>query len=140
MKLIDKRSFFPIVCVIYTLLSLGKIIIEAALQGEFGSYQGNLVFMFGISVVATFILSQHYRFEKLPLLLVAVLQYVILVGLLMLTLWVIGFYEEIHPDGYWQMFWSFTIPYVISAVAYYISLFIEIKKANKLLQDVRGDK
>lgn len=74
------------------------------------------------------------------LILVAVLQYVILVVLLVLTLWIMGFYVEMDLQGYKDMFWSVAIPYVIGAVVYYISLYIEVKKANKLLQDIKGQR
>ena len=38
------------------------------------------------------------------------------------------------------MFRSFTIPYVIIAGWYYISLFQEIKKANEMLEEIRKEK
>lgn len=57
----------------------------------------------------------------------------------MLLTWMISFFDELHPDGYRDMFWSFTIPYVIGAVIYYVSLFLEIKKANRLLQDMKKE-
>ena len=53
--------------------------------------------------------------------------------------WMISFFDEMHPDGYRDMFWSFTIPYVIGAVIYYVSLFLEIKKANRLLQNMKKE-
>ena len=37
------------------------------------------------------------------------------------------------------MFLSFTIPYIILAGIYYMSLFREIKKANKILEELRTD-
>ena len=45
MKLIDKNNFVPTVCVIYTILSVSKIVLEAFTQGKFGSDQGNLLTM-----------------------------------------------------------------------------------------------
>lgn len=46
MKIIDRHNFFGIVCAVYTILSLGKIILEAIVQDIFGNYQENLLVMF----------------------------------------------------------------------------------------------
>lgn len=137
MKIIDKKSFWPIVCVIYTCLSLGKIILELVLQGVFGNDQMNFLTMFLFAFLGTFVLSQHYRLDKYPLGAVILGQYVALVAAVMLFTWISGFFVELHEDAYHDMFWSFTIPYAIAAVIYYISLYFEIKRTNQLLQDMK---
>lgn len=137
MKIIDKKSFWPIVCVIYTCLSLGKIILELVLQGVFGNDQMNFLTMFLFAFLGTFVLSQHYRLAEYPLGLVVLGQYVALVAAVMLFTWVSGFFAELHEDAYHDMFWSFTIPYGIAAVVYYVSLYFEIKRTNQLLQDMK---
>lgn len=140
MKLIDKNNFVPTVCVIYTILSVSKIVLEAVKLGIFGSEQGNLLTMLLFSFLGTFILSQHYRLSQLPLLLVAVLQYVVLAAAVLLFTWVSGHFTEIHPNGYRDMLRSFTIPYVIAALFYYGVLYIETKKANQWLQQMKEKK
>lgn len=137
MKLISKKEFLPTVCVVYTILSFGKVLLEGLLKGNFGIYQQNLVMMLFLSFAATLVLSQHYRLNRLPLWLVALIQYLLLIGIVMLILWVTSFFEPISPGGYMDMFWSFTIPYIIGAAAYYISLYLEIQKANQILQDIK---
>ncbi len=137
MKIINKQNFFPTVCVIYTLLSLGKILLEAIFLGLFGNYQENLLLMFGISLIATFVLSQHYRFQNLPLFVVILGQYILLVSLVMVTIWLSSFFQPLHKNGYRDMFLSFSIPYAIGAFIYYISLLYEVKRANKTLEDIR---
>ena len=137
MKLINKQNFFPTVCVIFTLLVLGKILLEAVIGGIFTDYQKNLLVMFGLSLIATFILSQHYRFGELPLLVVILGQYAILIGAVMLITWLSSFFEPLHTNGYRDMFLSFTIPYVIGAAVYYVSLFCETRRINKELEKIR---
>ena len=58
MKIINKQNFFPTVCVVYTLLVLMKLLLEYIVQGLWENYQGNLLVMFVLSVVAVFVLSQ----------------------------------------------------------------------------------
>lgn len=139
MKIIDKKSFIPTVCVVYTCLSVFKIVSEAVGQGKFGNDQGNFLTMLLFSFLGTLILSQHYRLDKYPLTLVILGQYVVMIGGVMLFTWITSFFSEVSPDGYHDMFWSCTIPYVICAAVYYIALYLEIRKANRMLQDLRKE-
>lgn len=137
MKIINKHNFFSIVCVIYTVLSLGKIILEAFVQGTFGNYQENLLVMFFLSLAATFVLSQYYHFQKYPLLLCILVQYVLLLAVAMSVTWLSGQFSPLHKDAYRDIFWSFSIPYASGTVIYYISLFREIRCANQYLKKIR---
>ena len=60
MKLIDKSNFLSTICVVFTCLVLGKIVVEAVFGGIFGNDQENLLLMFGFSALGTFVLSRHY--------------------------------------------------------------------------------
>lgn len=137
MRQINRHNFFSIGCVIFTLLVVGKILLEAVAQGLFTDYQKNLLVMLALSFLATFVLSQYYRFQNLPLLAVILGQYVLLVGAVMLFTWISSFFEPLHEDGYRDMFWSFTIPYAIGAAVYYLSLFGELRHMNKELEEIR---
>ncbi|MDE6365342.1 MAG: hypothetical protein K2O40_10405 [Lachnospiraceae bacterium] len=139
MKLIDKKSFLPTVCVIYTMVSVGKIVIEAVTQEKFGNDQSNMLTILLFAFLGTLVLSQHYRLAQLPLLLVAVLQYVVLIAVVMLFTWISGFFTQLHPRAYMDMFRSFTVPYVIAAFMYYGSLYLEVQKANQLLGQIKED-
>ena len=121
MKLINKQNFFPTVCVIFTLLVLGKIVLEAAADGIFAGYQKNLLTMFFLSLAATFVLGQ----------------YALLTGIVMLVTWVSSFFEPICENGYRDMFLSFTVPYMIGAAVYYASLFYETRRINKEIEEIR---
>lgn len=139
MKMINKKNFVPTVCVIFTVLVLGKILLEAAVQNLFGGYQGNILMMFLLSVLGTFVLSLHYRFQDLPLLAVIIVQYLVLVGVIVALVWVISFFEPVHENGYRDMILSFSIPYGIAAAVYYISFFNEVKHANRALEKIRRE-
>lgn len=55
MKIINRQNFFSTVCVVYTLLVLGKLVLEYIAQGVWGNYQGNLLVMLVLSSVAVFV-------------------------------------------------------------------------------------
>lgn len=138
MKIINIKNFFPIVCIVYTILSLSKIILEYFMLNLFDNYQENFIIMFFISFFSTLVLSQHYRLSRFPLPLVIIGQYLLLLGLIFGFLWIENGFIEIHSDGYRDMFTSFTIPYIIAAMLYYINVFKEAKKANKMIQELKS--
>ena len=137
MKIIDKQNFWSVVCKVFTLLLFGKILLEFIVQGVFGNYQENILLMFGLSLLATFVLSQYYRFQKYPLLLVILGQYILLIGVVMLITWIGGLFSELHHNAYRDLFLSFTIPYIIGVIVYYTAVFHEIKSANQALKEIK---
>ncbi|MCQ4922054.1 hypothetical protein NE686_03070 [Tissierella carlieri] len=137
MKIIDKKTFIPTVCVVYTILSMSKIILEAIIQKEFGNYQSNLLMMIFVSFIATLVLSQHYRLQQIPLPIVIIGQYLVLLGVVLLIIWISGLYTDLHPNAYRDMFLSFTIPYIIGAAIYYLNVFWEVKSANQMLKNIK---
>lgn len=139
MKIIHKHNFFSTVCVVFTLLVLGKLVLEYVVQGAWGNYQGNLLLMFVLSAVAVFVLSQYYRFQKYPLSAVIIAQYLVLISGVMLFTWISGFFEPLHENGYRDMFLSFSIPYAIGVVVYYTAVFYEVRKVNGALREIRAD-
>ena len=139
MKIIKKGEFIPTVCMIYTILSVAKIVLEAMTQGNFGGYQANLLEMLFLAFLSTFVLSQHYRLEYLPLAIVALVQYIVLTAVVMLLTWISGRFTQLHENAYHDMFWSFTIPYVVFAAVYYAALYIEVRRANYLLKQFKEE-
>ncbi|MBD5506660.1 MAG: hypothetical protein HDR05_00990 [Lachnospiraceae bacterium] len=140
MKIIDRHNFWSVVCIVFTLLLFSKILLELIVQDVFGNYQTNIILMFGLSLLATFVLSQHYRFQKYPLLVVILGQYILLIGIVMLITWMGGWFGELHEEAYWDMFLSFTIPYVIGIIIYYVAVFHEVKSANCALKEIKEHK
>lgn len=137
MKIINKQNFFPTVCTVYTLLVLIKILGEYFVQGLWENYQTNLLIMFVLSILAVFVLSQHYRFQKYPLVVVIVVQYLVLISGVMLFTWISGFFTPLHENAYRDMFLSFSIPYAIGVVVYYVALFHEVKSVNRILRQIK---
>ena len=137
MKIINRQNFWSVVCIVFTILLFGKILLELIVQKIFGNYQENILIMFGLSLLATFVLSQYYRFQKYPLLVVILGQYILLIAVVMFITWLGGRFSELHKDAYRDMFLSFTIPYVIGFIIYYAAVFHEIKSANRALKEIK---
>lgn len=137
MKIINKKNFFPTVCMVYTLLVLTKILLEYIAQGLWENYQQNLLIMLVLSIMAVFVLSQYYRFQKYPLVVVIVVQYLVLIAGIMLFTWISGFFTTLHENAYRDMFLSFSIPYAVGVVIYYAALFHEVKSVNQILRKIK---
>ena len=136
MKLINKKNFFPTVCIAYTIVSISNIIWEVVNKTAPWSQLNNLQIFF-ISLFAIFLLSQQYRLDVLPLPLAIVIQYTCFISTIMFYMWVISHYTELHPDGYRDMFISCSVGYIIGIVIYEVSAFIEVKKQNKDLKYIK---
>lgn len=137
MKIINKKNFFPTVCTVYTLLVLTKILLEYIAQGLWENYQQNLLIMLVLSIMAVFVLSQYYRFQKYPLVVVIVVQYLVLIAGVMLFTWISGFFTTLHENAYRDMFLSFSIPYAVGVAIYYATLFHEVKSVNRILREIK---
>jgi hypothetical protein len=130
-------GFFSGVCIFFTPLLFSKFILEYFMDpSTWDGTRTNIVFMFMFCVLSLFILEQHKRFDQLPMLLVLLLQYLIALSIVMLLVWICGWYEELSKYAYRDVFHSFTIPYIIGAAWYYISLIYEARRANEMLDHV----
>lgn len=138
--MITRKNYFPSVCVVYTILVLLKIVTETLAGKTDDFYVANLISIFVICCVATFILSLHQLLPNIPLLFVIVGQYVLLIVFIMSALYLASFWSPVSEGGYRDMFVSVSIPYAIIAAIYYINYFHEIKKANEAIQEIRAER
>ncbi len=137
MQIIHRKNFLSIVCSVYTIISLGKIIAEKMMGQNDQFYAENFITIFFISVVATLVLGFHYYLQKIPVIIVMIGQYIFLVGVIMLGVWIEGHFIEVSPSGYRDMFVSFTGPYIIWATIYYVTYFLQLRKANETLTELK---
>lgn len=132
MKIINRNNFISIVCISFTLIVCGKLLLEKSVGFTDIYYTENIFTVLGISVLATGILSLHYYLQRFPFIPMVIGQYLLLIGLVFAAIWVGGHFSDNAPSAYRDMFISVTIPYVVGAVVYYISFFYQIRKANEI--------
>lgn len=137
MKLINKKNIIPIICITYTAVSISLTIYEIIVKAEMNPTQLNIFLFLILSILGVGILSQHYRFERFSPLAMIIIQYIIAVSVILISLRIASFFVDIHPDGYKDMTLSFSVPYFIGAVIYYVCLRWEVKKQNKLLNHIK---
>lgn len=69
-----------------------------------------------------------------------IIQYLIAMTLVIINVWITGHFVELHPDAYKDAFITFTIPYIIGAIAFYIGILSDVKKQNETLNFIRRKK
>ena len=139
MKIINKRNFISIVCIFFTLITCGILLYERALNFTDRYYTDNIFTILGFSVLITLILSLHFYLQKFPFWLVIIAQYALTVGIVFLAIFIHGRFSTNAPTAYWDMFVSITIPFFIGALVYYICFFVQIKRANKVLEKLNSE-
>lgn len=136
-KLITKKNIIPIICITYTILSILLTVYEIVVNGKMNPTQLNIFLFLILSILGVVVLSQHYRFERFSPLAMIIVQYAFGIAVILISLKTASFFVDIHPDGYRDMTLSFSVPYIIGAIIYYIALRIEVKKQNKLLENIK---
>lgn len=140
MKLITKKNIIPIICITYTVLSISLTIYEIIVNGKMNPAQLNIFLFLILSILGVVVLSQHYRFESFSPLTMIIMQYAIAIAVILISLKTASFFVDIHPDGYRDLTLSFSIPYIIGAIIYYITLRLEVNKQNKLLENIKKNR
>ena len=136
MKLITKHNFFYIVCVSFTLITTGKLLLEKIDGFTDRYYSENIFTILAISILGTLVLATHYYLRRFPFIPVFIGQYLVTIGIVCLAIWIGQKFTDFAPSAYKDMIISVTIPFVIGAIVYYVAFFREIKKANKLLENM----
>lgn len=140
MRIINKKNVIPIICITYTVISIGYTIFEIIINGKMNPTQLNIFLFLVLSILGVAVLSQHYRFNRFSPLAMIIMQYMIAESIILASLRIASFFVDIHPDGYRDMTLSFSVPYLIGALIYYICLRLEVKKQNQLLRIIKEQK
>ena len=130
------KSYLLELCCSYTIVSVGGAIINIMAGTDTNNV--NVIMMFIFCNIAVFVLSIHKFFEKLSPLAMIVIQYVVACALCSLAVYIgTFFYGPVTSRGWFELFRSFTIPYVIGAALYYYRLWDDAKKQQNLLKEIQ---
>ena len=137
--MITKKNYFPAVCILFTCISLIKIIYEnLILKMQDSYYASNFISIFILCAVVIALFAVAPKLSGLPLWAVLIIGYVSIVCILMLYVWIEHFYIVQGIYAYRDMFRSFTIFYIPVAVIYYIKMFRDVKRANEDLNKIQS--
>lgn len=129
------KTLLLYICISFTMVSVSGAVVNL-LSGTKTS-DSNTLIMFGLCTIASFVLSLNKLFDELSPLAMILLQYVIVIALSGGFLFALSFIDPISPNGWFEYFRSFTVPYIIIATMYYYSLYDEAKKQNRMIKDIQ---
>ena len=135
MNKVLRNEILLTICVSYTLISIGTTILNMLAGSETNNMK--TISMLVFTSIAVLVLYTHQIFDKVSPLVMIVIQYVIALGLVMLYVFIVGLFDPVAEGGYRDIFVSFTIPYVIGALVYYISVFYQAQQQDALLQEIK---
>lgn len=138
MPLINKKNYITISCVVFTILVICKIVLEKIVGVKDQYYSENIMFIFLSTLVATAIIGLHYYLQNISLPVVIIGQYLVLVFITFFMVWINGHFVELDKNAYTQILKSFTVPYVILASYYYLSFYMDIRRANSLIIKIKN--
>ena len=136
MRLINKKNFLSIVCISFTLIVLVKLIWEKVTGFFDVNYTENIFVCLGISVLITVVLSLHHYLKQYPFIPVFIGQYVFTISLISACIWVFKRFSDVAESAYRDMIISVSIPFFVCALVYYAIFFLQIKKANRILDEL----
>ncbi|MBP1535651.1 MAG: hypothetical protein J6I46_00950 [Ruminococcus sp.] len=139
MKLINRKNFISIVCISFTLVVCGKLILEGLMGFTDKNYTMNIFAILGFSIIITAVLALHFYLQKFPLIPVLIGQYLGVVGLTIAFVKITDFIADTATNAMIEMIASVTIPFVISAIVYYIAFFRQVNKANDILSEITSE-
>lgn len=130
------KQYAQTVCTVYTCVVIWKVIMET-LQGTADvQYGKNLLIMFLITCLSTAVLNLYEKLQNFPLIPVIIGQYILVIGMVLGGVFLAektGI-TQVAVSGYRDLFISVTVPYCVGAIVYYVAFFMDIKKANRMLQ------
>lgn len=137
MKIVHKKNIVSVICITYTFVSVSLTTIEVIVNGAISPAQLNLFLFLIFSMLGVGVLSQHYRLERFSPVTMLLIQYLSAVAMIVIGTKAAACFVEIHPNGLRDLIVSFSVPYGIGAVIYYISLWLEVRRQNEILRKIK---
>lgn len=129
------ENLFFMILFSYTAVSVGGVIANMIAGTQINNF--NVLLMFILCVIASFVLSLSGLFENISPLVMMIIQYLVALGLGAVVIYIVSFFEPIAPGGWFDLFRSFTIPYIILAAIYYISVFVDTRKKDAQIKELQ---
>ncbi|MGL4736934.1 MAG: hypothetical protein ACRCW2_05710 [Cellulosilyticaceae bacterium] len=126
-------------CIWFTIILLGIIAIETLARGELSKDYQNVLVCFLWTAIGVGTVAIYPLFEKLPTLLMIILQYFIAITLILFTVKLGNWSESpVQWKRYWDALWSSTLFYTLGAGVFYIQQRRSVIKQNQVLEAIKA--
>jgi len=108
------KNALLLICVVYTLLT----VISSGLgliQGQITDTHSHIVMRFVVTSLGIGSILLFNLFPKWPTTAIYALHYAVTMGGILVLVWISGFLTELHPNAYRDIFFNFTVVYILIA-------------------------
>ncbi len=109
------KSALILICIVYTLLTVTSSG-YALLVGRTTDTHFHLLARFVVTTIGIYSILIFNLFPRWSLWLMFALHYSVTMGIILMLVWVSGFFVELHPDAYRDIFLNFTPIYLLFAI------------------------
>ncbi len=108
------KNVLILICVVYTILTVTSSGI-GLLQGQTTDTHVHLLMRFAVTFLGIGSILIFNLFPNWPLIAIYSFHYAVTIGLIFLLIWLSGFFIELHPDAFRDIFLNFTVIYILIA-------------------------
>jgi len=116
---ISLKNAFLLICIVFTALTVTSSGISL-LQGQTTDIHAHLLMRFVITFLGIGSILVFNLFPDWPLPAIYGLHYVITMSFILLLIWTGGFFVELHPNAYRDIFLNFTPIYILISTGFII--------------------
>lgn len=126
-----------VICVSYTVISLCAAGINTIAGTQNTNFNTVMIFVF--TVISVGVLYLYKLLDRFSPLVTITIQYLLALALSTGVVCFVSLFGEISPKGYWEFFVSFTVFYLLGAICFYITTFVETRKMNQLIKEIQTE-
>ena len=130
------KNALILICIVYTVLTITSSGISL-LQGQTTDTHTHLLMRFAVTFIGIGSILIFNLFPEWPLTAIYGLHYAVTMAAIFILVWVSGFFIDLHPDAYRDIFLNFTIIYILLAAV--LIILGEYRKKSKQNRGVKNN-
>lgn len=119
----------------YAVCSVGGAIVNIIAGTQ--TNNANVLVMFAFCAISIFVLSLHKFLTRFSPLFMIIIQYFAALGICALLVFIISRFSPVSARSWFELFRSFTIPYIIGAAYYYYRVYKDARKQDALIKEIQ---
>ena len=113
------KNALILICIVYTVLTVTSSGISLLL-GQTTDTHAHLLMRFAVTFLGIGSILIFNLFPDWPVTAIFGLHYAVTMGAIFLLVWISGFFTDLHPDAYRDIFLNFTVIYILIAAGFII--------------------
>ena len=137
MRLITRKNFLSVFCMVFTIMVLGENFLEVIHSRSVNPTQFNLFWTAVFSLVSIAVLSRSYLLDGLSPLRAGILLYLVTLTCVFGFVFLSGLRTPLHPHAFRDVFFSFSVPYLLFSFFFFFFLQRESERRDRDIRRLR---